>query len=383
VTKAANIIRGKQGMGAPLKLTDISDALLMTSLKLRSKSSEALQNLYNNLMKIRETKTAQTLTNPANYPYRQENPVPKSVLLPGNSDQEKISEIEDETQVAYLGQDKPSSPTEYDPSRDVYPYGEFRSISKRENNMLSKRAQEESENRKIFDSWQTRLIELLKTHKIPGFTQPRTFENIRPSTPDDFMTYVEADIIVEDITLNVSFFLRDERYVNEKMPRLTGVVSFTSPNRAGAFEKKVSGKNTAPEKMLKLFDDMISLKYKRSEERKFMLSKRAAFQVLPDGAEWIVVDEDGKEWARKKTKSEAEKIKTEFVKPLTSKRAQKDLLKSEEKYFVLSDGERPTKIVFKATDAFTTKEPYIDSFDVSGNLVKSYKFENNEYTTDF
>jgi hypothetical protein len=370
-------------MGAPLKLTDISDALLMTSLKLRSKSSEALQNLYNNLMKIRETKTAQTLTNPANYPYRQENPVPKSVLLPGNSDQEKISEIEDETQVAYLGQDKPSSPTEYDPSRDVYPYGEFRSISKRENNMLSKRAQEESENRKIFDSWQTRLIELLKTHKIPGFTQPRTFENIRPSTPDDFMTYVEADIIVEDITLNVSFFLRDERYVNEKMPRLTGVVSFTSPNRAGAFEKKVSGKNTAPEKMLKLFDDMISLKYKRSEERKFMLSKRAAFQVLPDGAEWIVVDEDGKEWARKKTKSEAEKIKTEFVKPLTSKRAQKDLLKSEEKYFVLSDGERPTKIVFKATDAFTTKEPYIDSFDVSGNLVKSYKFENNEYTTDF
>jgi hypothetical protein len=55
----------------------------------------------------------------------------------------------------------------------------------------------------------------------------------------------------------------------------------------------------------------------------------------------------------------------------------------EEKYFVGSDGEQPIKIFFSPLEAFVSGCEYIDSFDEAGNIVKSYKFVDSEYTDNF
>tara|TARA_Y100001973_G_C5196436_1_gene334565 strand:+ start:119 stop:301 length:183 start_codon:yes stop_codon:yes gene_type:complete len=53
------------------------------------------------------------------------------------------------------------------------------------------------------------------------------------------------------------------------------------------------------------------------------------------------------------------------------------------KYWVLSEGEEPYKLVFNEQDAFDSKAEFIDGFDETGNLVVSYMFRNNMYTKDF
>lgn len=55
----------------------------------------------------------------------------------------------------------------------------------------------------------------------------------------------------------------------------------------------------------------------------------------------------------------------------------------EEKYFVGSNGDEPERIYFTGREAFFSGDDYIDSFDEGGNRVCSYKFVDDEYTTDF
>lgn len=55
----------------------------------------------------------------------------------------------------------------------------------------------------------------------------------------------------------------------------------------------------------------------------------------------------------------------------------------EEKYFVGCDGNQPVKIFFNSLEAFVSGCEYIDSFDEAGNIVKSYKFVDDEYTDYF
>ena len=61
----------------------------------------------------------------------------------------------------------------------------------------------------------------------------------------------------------------------------------------------------------------------------------------------------------------------------------KNLLVDNEKYFVCSDGEQPTKIYFDRSVFNLKNSFYIDSFDASGDLVRSYKFcsEISQYIT--
>jgi hypothetical protein len=55
-----------------------------------------------------------------------------------------------------------------------------------------------------------------------------------------------------------------------------------------------------------------------------------------------------------------------------------------EKYWVASQGEEPTKIYFSAILAFNSNEPYIDTFDEKGNWVRAFKrISDLEYTTEF
>lgn len=56
----------------------------------------------------------------------------------------------------------------------------------------------------------------------------------------------------------------------------------------------------------------------------------------------------------------------------------------EEKYFVVSNGDKPDAIFFNREVVFGMKtNQYIDSFDVTGTKVESYKLVDGEYTTDF
>lgn len=56
----------------------------------------------------------------------------------------------------------------------------------------------------------------------------------------------------------------------------------------------------------------------------------------------------------------------------------------EEKYFVLSEGEMPEMICFSMEDAVSKNYTYIDSFDINGYRIKSYRRVNkNIYTTSF
>jgi hypothetical protein len=53
-------------------------------------------------------------------------------------------------------------------------------------------------------------------------------------------------------------------------------------------------------------------------------------------------------------------------------------------YWVGSDGEKPEQIHFSEDVAFSHEHNFIDSFDVKGMLVESYKrTEQEDYTTDF
>jgi len=57
---------------------------------------------------------------------------------------------------------------------------------------------------------------------------------------------------------------------------------------------------------------------------------------------------------------------------------------TEEKYWVASQGEEPTRIYFSALEAIQSNEPYLDSFDETGNKVRSMKrVDDCNYTTDF
>lgn len=57
--------------------------------------------------------------------------------------------------------------------------------------------------------------------------------------------------------------------------------------------------------------------------------------------------------------------------------------KSVGKYFVLSDGDHPVKIVFSEEEARKSKPRYIDAFDETGKWVDAWKYVDNEYTHNF
>ena len=54
-----------------------------------------------------------------------------------------------------------------------------------------------------------------------------------------------------------------------------------------------------------------------------------------------------------------------------------------EKYYVASDGEEPTRIYFDRESAFASQAAYLDSFDEHGMPVKRYMREDGGYVTDF
>lgn len=54
-----------------------------------------------------------------------------------------------------------------------------------------------------------------------------------------------------------------------------------------------------------------------------------------------------------------------------------------EKYFVASHSDEPDKIFFNADDAFNNDYNYIDTFDENGDKIKSYKYVDGEYITNF
>lgn len=59
---------------------------------------------------------------------------------------------------------------------------------------------------------------------------------------------------------------------------------------------------------------------------------------------------------------------------------------SDAKYYVLSDGNSPSRILFSKQDIMIgAPAAYIDSFDENGQLLDSYKYdyEKEAYVTDF
>lgn len=121
---------------------------------------------------------------------------------------------------------------------------------------------ESVDNKKYFKEWSTKLIELLNNHKIPGLDN-KNFKDVKISHEQDYMIVISSSIMAGGLQLDVDFYLKDERYSNDISPRWESTVTFSSPNKKGIFEKKVTGKNTTPEKVVKLFDDMFNLKWKR------------------------------------------------------------------------------------------------------------------------
>lgn len=56
----------------------------------------------------------------------------------------------------------------------------------------------------------------------------------------------------------------------------------------------------------------------------------------------------------------------------------------EEKYYVASDGQEPTRIYFERDNAFASGAAYVDSFDERGMPVQRYTRDaDGNYVTDF
>lgn len=52
-------------------------------------------------------------------------------------------------------------------------------------------------------------------------------------------------------------------------------------------------------------------------------------------------------------------------------------------YFVLTDGECPTRIVFDPDTARASNSPFIDCFDGQGLWIAGFKLVDGDYSRDF
>lgn len=57
--------------------------------------------------------------------------------------------------------------------------------------------------------------------------------------------------------------------------------------------------------------------------------------------------------------------------------------KPNEKYFVGSNGDAPEQLYFDREAAFADEHTYVDSFAAKGKKVRSYKFTEDGYITNF